>query len=53
MSIGYNGEASGGNDSIKITESHGCREQSFGEPVRLSGKQVDSGRYQGSGKHRH
>ena len=48
-----NGESSGGNDSATTTESHGWREQSLGEQVRLLKKQVNSGRHPGSGGHRH
>ena len=49
MSIGYNWEASGGNDSLTTTESRGWRKQSFGEPVRLWERQVQSRRYTGCG----
>ena len=34
------------------TKVHGCREQSLGEPVQLSERQVHSGRHPGSGGHR-
>ena len=42
LSIGYNGEASRGNDSTKTTGSHGRRERSLGKPVRFSERQVHS-----------
>ena len=44
MSIGYNGKTSGGNDPTTTTESRGWREQSLGEPVPHSERQVHSGR---------
>ena len=53
MSIGYNGEASRRNDSTTITESHGWREQSLADPVRLSEMRVHSGRYPDSSGYRH
>ena len=53
MSIEYNREASGRNDSTTTTESHGWRKQSLGEPVCFSERQVYSRRHPGSGGHRH
>ena len=51
MSIGYNGEVFGRNDSTTTTVSHGWQKQSVREPVRQSERQVLNGRYPGSSGH--
>ena len=53
MSIGYNVGACEASDSTTTTESHGWCEQSLGELVQLSERQVHSEHYPGSGGHRH
>ena len=49
MSIGYDGEASGGVDSKTASGSLGRGERSLGKPVRIQERQVHCGRYPSCG----
>ena len=43
MSIGYDGEASGGVDSTTASDPSGRGKRSLGEPVRFQERQVHGG----------